>query len=196
MNVKNQNPRYEKNMKITTNINDSQIDFDYTKNVSPFAVSDSPILEKTKSAKLDNLNNHYMRLSSHKQKFLFTSRKDEYCKMVYKNNELYLNCRIIIDKLTELWVLNGMPKLVPEKILNLSYKTYYELSINWYDSAYILIDVPSWILQNYQLYNIKKKRIHKQKTNKYKEELIETTWQADRILNWIDPVAKKRWKVG
>ena len=90
-----------------------------------------------------------MRLSSQKQKFLFTSQKDEYCKMVYKNTELYLNCRIIIDKLTELWVLNGMPKKVPEKILNLSYKTYYELSNNWYDSTYPLIDVPSWILQNY-----------------------------------------------
>ena len=40
-------------MEITTNIHDSQIDFDYTKNVSPFAVSDSPILEKAKSAKLN-----------------------------------------------------------------------------------------------------------------------------------------------
>jgi hypothetical protein len=193
MNVKNQIPRYEKNMEITTNINDSQIDFDYTKNVSPFAVSDSPILEEKKSAKLDNLNNHYMRLTTKKQKFLFTSQKDEYCKMVYKNTELYCHCRILIDKLTELWVLNGMPKLVPKKILNLSYKTYYALFNNWYDSTYPLIDVPSWILQNYQKYNSKKKKACKKRVKKYKEELIDITWHPKRFLNWIDPIAKKRW---
>ena len=193
MNVKNHFSGFEKNIQITTDIKDSQLNFDYTKNISPFAISDTSLMERVKTGKLDNMTNQYHHLKTNKQKFLFTSRKDEYCKMVYKNTELYCHCKLVIDKLTELWVLNGIPQKVPKKILNLSYKTYYELFNNWHDSSYHLIDVPSWILQNYQKYNTKKKKACKKRLKKYKDELLQTTWHPDRVLHWVEPCAMKRW---